>query len=156
MQFLVSLRFNYSRAFNIRLQQEAWADNPQDDSRILRHRLYNLFLFFANVSLVSFMPALLLSYIIYNKVWRTDRGDVSRKEVFQPHLPVRLPCYDLAPITSFTLGRSSRSRTSGAPGFHGLTGGVYKARERIHRAMADARLLANPASWGRVADPNPN
>ena len=41
----------------------------------------------------------------------------SRKEVFQPHLPVRLPCYDLAPITGFTLGRPSRSRTSGAPGF---------------------------------------
>ena len=80
----------------------------------------------------------------------------SRKEVFQPHLPVRLPCYDLAPITSFTLGRSSRLRTSGTPGFHGLTGGVYKARERIHRAMADARLLANPASWSRVADSNPN
>ena len=68
-----------------------------------------------------------------------------RKEVFQPHLPVRLPCYDLAPITGFALGRSLRLRTSGAPGFHGLTGGVYKARERIHRAMADARLLANPA-----------
>ena len=50
----------------------------------------------------------------------------SRKEVFQPHLPVRLPCYDLAPITSFTLGRSLRLRTSGTPGFHGLTGGVYK------------------------------
>ncbi len=80
----------------------------------------------------------------------------SRKEVFQPHLPVRLPCYDLAPITSFALGRSLRSRTSGTPGFHGLTGGVYKARERIHRAMADARLLANPASWGRFADPSPN
>ena len=32
----------------------------------------------------------------------------SRKEVFQPHLPVRLPCYDLAPITSFALGRSLR------------------------------------------------
>ena len=80
----------------------------------------------------------------------------SRKEVLQPHLPVRLPCYDLAPITSFTLGRSSRLRTSGTPGFHGLTGGVYKARERIHRAVADARLLANPASWSRVADSNPN
>ena len=80
----------------------------------------------------------------------------SRKEVFQPHLPVRLPCYDLAPITGLALGRSSRSRTSGTPSFHGLTGGVYKARERIHRAMADARLLANPASWGRVADPSPN
>ena len=84
------------------------------------------------------------------------KSGLSRKEVFQPHLPVRLPCYDLAPITSFALGRSLRSRTSGAPGFHGLTGGVYKARERIHRAMADARLLANPASWGRVADPSPN
>ena len=80
----------------------------------------------------------------------------SRKEVFQPHLPVRLPCYDLAPVTSFALGRSLRSRTSGTPGSHGLTGGVYKARERIHRAVADARLLANPASWSRVADSNPN
>ena len=32
----------------------------------------------------------------------------SRKEVFQPHLPVRLPCYDLAPVTGFALGRPSR------------------------------------------------
>ena len=80
----------------------------------------------------------------------------SRKEVFQPHLPVRLPCYDLAPVTRFTLGRSSRARTSGTTGFHGLTGGVYKARERIHRAMADARLLANPTSRSRVADSDPN
>ena len=82
--------------------------------------------------------------------------DGSKKEVFQPHLPVRLPCYDLAPVTGFALGRSLRSRTSGTPSFHGLTGGVYKARERIHRAMADARLLANPASWSRVADSSPN
>ena len=81
---------------------------------------------------------------------------LSKKEVFQPHLPVRLPCYDLAPVTGIALGRSLRSRTSGTPGSHGLTGGVYKARERIHRAMADARLLANPASWSRVADSSPN
>ena len=80
----------------------------------------------------------------------------SRKEVFQPHLPVRLPCYDLAPVTGITFVRSLRLHASGTPGFHGLTGGVYKARERIHRAMADARLLANPASWSRVADSNPN
>ena len=80
----------------------------------------------------------------------------SRKEVFQPHLPVRLPCYDLAPITQFALGRAARQRTSSTPGFHGLTGGVYKARERIHRAVADARLLANPASRSRVADSDPN
>ena len=80
----------------------------------------------------------------------------SKKEVFQPHLPVRLPCYDLAPVTSFTLGSSFRSPTLGTPSFHGLTGGVYKARERIHRIMADIRLLAIPASRSRVADCDPN
>ena len=90
------------------------------------------------------------------KQCKCDYNLNSRKEVFQPHLPVRLPCYDLAPVTGITLGRSSRLRTSGTPSFHGLTGGVYKARERIHRAMADARLLANPTSWSRVADSNPN
>ncbi len=68
----------------------------------------------------------------------------SLKEVIQPCLPVRVPCYDLAPVTPFALGGSPP--TSGARGCHGLTVGVYKARERIHRAMADARLLANPAS----------
>ena len=87
---------------------------------------------------------------------KTSFRDGSRKEVFQPHLPVRLPCYDLALVTSFTLGSSLRSPTSGTPSFHGLTGGVYKARERIHRIMADIRLLAIPASRSRVADSDPN
>jgi hypothetical protein len=49
-----------------------------------------------------------------------------------------------------------RSRTSGTPGSHGVTGGVYKARERIHRGVADPRLLAIPASCSRVTDCNPN
>ena len=88
-----------------------------------------------------------------NNIASTDR---SRKEVIQPHLPVRLPCYDLSPVTSFALGGSSRIPTSGTPSSHGLTGGVYKARERIHRSIADLRLLANPTSRGRVADLYPN
>jgi len=46
--------------------------------------------------------------------------------------------------------------TLGTNNFRGVTGGVYKIRERIHRAVADARLLAISTSWGRVADPNPN
>ena len=74
----------------------------------------------------------------------------------QPHLPVRLPCYDLAPVTGFALGRSLQLRTLGTPNFHGLTGGVYKARDRIHRIIADIRLLAIPASRSRVADFDPN
>ena len=48
------------------------------------------------------------------------------------------------------------ARTSGAPSFHGVTGGVYKARERIHRGAADPRLLAIPASRRRVAASDPN
>ena len=89
-------------------------------------------------------------------ILKFSRHTFSRKEVFQPHLPVRLPCYDLAPVISFTLGGSLRLPTSGTPNFHGLTGGVYKARERIHRIMADIRLLANPTSQSRVADSDPN
>ncbi len=83
-----------------------------------------------------------------------------RKEVIQPHLPVRLPCYDFVPIASPTfdssLPQGVRPPASGVTDFRDVTGGVYKARERIHRSNADLRLLATPTSWGRVADPNPN
>ena len=83
----------------------------------------------------------------------------SRKEVIQPQVPLRLPCYDFAPVTELAFGRcllAVSTRTSGTPGSHGVTGGVYKARERIHRGVADPRLLAIPASCGRVAARNPN
>ena len=61
-----------------------------------------------------------------------------RKEVIQPHLPVRLPCYDFTPLIRFTLGivlLTVRLTTLGPPNSGGVTGGVYKARERIHRIM---------------------
>ena len=61
-----------------------------------------------------------------------------RKEVIQPHLPIRLPCYDLTPIIEPTFDHcllAVSTWASGVPNFHGLTGGVYKARERIHRGM---------------------
>ena len=61
-----------------------------------------------------------------------------RKEVIQPHLPVRLPCYDFTPIKSTTFGGSLLTvgtPTSGITLFRGVTGGVYKARERIQRSV---------------------
>lgn len=83
-----------------------------------------------------------------------------RKEVIQPHLPVRLPCYDFVPIASPTfdgsLPQGVGPPASGVADFRDVTGGVYKARERIHRSVADLRLLATPTSRGRVADPDPN
>ena len=66
------------------------------------------------------------------------RNYLPRKEVIQPHLPVRLPCYDFTPLTLHTFGASPLSvgpATSGADDSGGVTGGVYKARERIHRGM---------------------
>ena len=61
-----------------------------------------------------------------------------RKEVIQPHLPIRLPCYDFTPIICPTLDGfllAVRSPASGVTNFRGVTGGVYKARERIHLGM---------------------
>ena len=112
-----------------------------------------------------------------------------RKEVIQPHLPIRLPCYDFTPVTGSTFDSSLQavitvitlrptlvsalyccvssslhstcyarhhflalariscawnfvyhsdnhlvgSLASGISDSHGVTGGVYKTRERIHR-----------------------
>ena len=82
-----------------------------------------------------------------------------RKEVIHPHVPVGIPCYDFTPIIDPTFDSSLltvRPPASGVINSHGVTGGVYKARERIHRNMADLRLLAIPASCSRVADCNPD
>lgn len=60
------------------------------------------------------------------------------KEVIQPHLPVRLPCYDFTPLTKRTFDSVPLAvglPASGTPCSDGVTGGVYKARERIHRAV---------------------
>ena len=58
--------------------------------------------------------------------------------MIQPHVPVRLPCYDVTLVTDHTVVNALpkvRLSTSGAIHFHGVTGGVYKTRERIHRGM---------------------
>ena len=61
-----------------------------------------------------------------------------RKEVIHPHLPVGIPCYDFTPVTDHSLVSALpkvRLPTSGLTDSHGVTGGVYKARERIHRSV---------------------
>ena len=61
---------------------------------------------------------------------RSEREVLSIKEVIQPHLPIRLPCYDFTPVTDPAF---VSFLPSGVTDFRGVTGGVYKARERIHR-----------------------
>ncbi len=74
-------------------------------------------------------------------MYRADRISeeiLLRKEVIQPQVPLRLPCYDFTPITSQTVDvclPKVSPTVSGPTDFRGVTGGVYKARERIHRAM---------------------
>ena len=61
-----------------------------------------------------------------------------KKEVIQPQVPLRLPCYDFTPVMNHTVASALpkvRLPASGATHSHGVTGGVYKARERIHRGM---------------------
>ena len=63
---------------------------------------------------------------------------VLRKEVIQPQVPLRLPCYDFTPVANPTVDGcflAVSSPASGRTNSHGVTGGVYKARERIHRGM---------------------
>ena len=67
-------------------------------------------------------------------VWRS----ILRKEVIQPQVPLRLPCYDFTPVADPTVVAcplAVSETPSGKTNSHGVTGGVYKARERIHRGM---------------------
>jgi hypothetical protein len=69
---------------------------------------------------------------------RRNKKHLLRKEVIQPHLPIRLPCYDFAPIIYHTIAGCPLADSppfSGTINFRGVTGGVYKARERIHRGV---------------------
>ncbi len=60
------------------------------------------------------------------------------KEVIQPQVPLRLPCYDFTPVMNHKVVSALpevKLPTSFATHSHGVTGGVYKARERIHRSI---------------------
>ena len=75
---------------------------------------------------------------IDNSTVKNSLLDFLRKEVIQPHLPIRLPCYDFTPVIGPAFGSSLLavgSLTSGITNSHGVTGGVYKTRERIHRSI---------------------
>ncbi len=68
----------------------------------------------------------------------SESGDSLLKEVIQPQVPLRLPCYDFTPIIGTTVDAcllAVSPAASGRTNFRGVTGGVYKARERIHRGM---------------------
>ena len=82
-----------------------------------------------------------LLYLVYNTSANLCEHSLSLiygKEVIQPQVPLRLPCYDFTPVMNHTVVNALpkvKLSTSGTTHSHGVTGGVYKARERIHRDM---------------------
>ena len=81
------------------------------------------------VTLTDFLKSKIIVFIFF---------DFLRKEVIQPQVPLRLPCYDFTPVTDLTVVScllAVSTLPSGKANSHGVTGGVYKARERIHRGM---------------------
>ena len=112
---------------------------------------------------LSYRP--LLNFILIWMFWtlKTKRIInvflILRKEVIQPHLPIRLPCYDFTPIIYPTLGGWLHKgyltdfgcyKLSWCDGRCVQDPGTYSPRR------ADPRLLAIPASCRRVAAYNPN
>src|SRR5690606_41069965 len=88
------------------------------------------------VSLNRKTPCYLL--FIRQSVWTLQRQVLSGKEVIQPQVPLRLPCYDFTPVMNHKVVSALpkvKLPTSFATHSHGVTGGVYKARERIHRSI---------------------
>ena len=86
------------------------------------------------------MRADLRQLSFFNQVIRCERlpGGFAFKEVIQPQVPLGLPCYDFTPVMNHSVVNvlpRVRLSTSGATHSHGVTGGVYKARERIHRVI---------------------
>ena len=93
------------------------------------------------LSQLSYTPMLmvLFGYLFFLAEPKVKRTNVLlRKEVIQPHLPIRLPCYDFTPVIDPTFDcclQMVSSQASGIAYSHGVTGGVYKTRERIHRSI---------------------
>ncbi len=89
---------------------------------------------------LSYKPAEILYclFFIRQSVWTLQRQVLSGKEVIQPQVPLRLPCYDFTPVMNHKVVSALpkvKLPTSFATHSHGVTGGVYKARERIHRSI---------------------
>ena len=107
---------------------------------------------------------------VFREPWRPDAEDsvgsaralqdaLPRKEVIQPHLPVRLPCYDFTPLTLHTFGASPLGGWAGDFGCRRLgwcDGRCVQGPGTHSPRRADPRLLATPTSRGRVAAPGPN
>ncbi len=121
----------------IKLRLERRSCHLESASLLLDGASSHMFLFLSKSECKhSICPSTKTRSILGNQRMKQHFTSSLRKEVIQPHLPIRLPCYDFTPVIGSTFGSSLLavgSLTSGISDSHGVTGGVYKTRERIHR-----------------------
>ena len=140
------LSIRVSVRFRSLLRINRWSPPAFDYTRIFQFglSLFLSFLFYFICRMAHFRTLKIKQHNRHTCNLTLDSEDffhssvLHRKEVIQPHLPIRLPCYDFTPVANPTFGSALlavRLLTSGITGSHGVTGGVYKARERIHRSM---------------------
>ena len=118
--------------------EEDRTPDPLLAKQVLSQLSYTPSFSFSSYCFYSILKIEQCSRLLLTRVYKLSVCVLLRKEVIQPHLPIRLPCYDFTPVINPTFGSvllSVRLLTSGVTDSHGVTGGVYKARERIHRGM---------------------
>ena len=77
--------------------------NPQNDTE----KIESVSIFIGLTNFRSAVLQLPLSLLLFDLGFEPSSSDVSflpRKEVIQPHLPIRLPCYDFTPVIGLTFG----------------------------------------------------
>ena len=142
----------------LRVRYSVFRPNPENDTEFKTQSTINLHdsrlpcsclrshAFLLLLQRFGFRLSVSIFRFLLSSAYRSTLGEPSsflfgllpRKEVIQPHLPIRLPCDDFTPVIGLALGgwlQKVTSPTSGADDSGGVTGGVYKARERIHRGM---------------------
>ena len=139
MQFPAACTFGCMRLFSNRLEKVPWRP-PTFPVRLQTSIIGRLWLNRRVRDGNGCFPQSQCHQKLSSSPWKLNSETSStlalRKEVIQPHLPIRLPCYDFTPVIDPAFGSSLLAvepLTSGITNSHGVTGGVYKTRERIHR-----------------------
>ena len=129
---------SFQSTFRFSLSRSLKTIQVQEEEQSTGHSAFCFVDFFASSAFALSSSSQLSLRSTWNESSDFSSDSLPRKEVIQPHLPIRLPCYDFTPVIGLTFDGwllSVTSPASGAPNSHGVTGGVYKARERIHRGM---------------------
>ena len=137
--------------------------SPENGTEFRKDSHFLIFAFAAYL----YAPKAAFSFRTFRSRFPSDRPRIGRaslprsllrKEVIQPHLPIRLPCYDFTPVIDLTFDSCPlRQHTGfGCSQLPWCDGRCVQGPGTYSPRHSDPRLLATPTSCGRVAAHNPN